>query len=295
MLRNLCFDVGGMSTKVALFENCEIIKRDKIEYGKLINSMELLEKIIFYIENFIDLKSLNNISIASPGVVDVNSGWITGLSAIADNDKINMKKELQKKFNKKVFIENDAKCAALAEINVGNGKKYQNLFLFVIGTGIGGAVIINKKIYKGSKLAAGEFGCVLEKLDKNEFHNGSHYGGMYNLEYKYKNISGKAKSGKEIYNLYAKDELCKNLINEQIFQIAKLIINTNFVLDADAVLVGGAISANDLFIDLLNKKLTELYFLSGMQKNIVLDRCKFTNDANIIGANQLEVAIDKVS
>ncbi|WP_422397542.1 ROK family protein [Spiroplasma endosymbiont of Labia minor] len=64
------------------------------------------------------------------------------------------------------FIENDANCAAIAELISGNAKFCSNGFLFIMGTGIGGAVIINNKLYKGINFAPGDFGYSINNIEK---------------------------------------------------------------------------------------------------------------------------------
>jgi len=255
---NLCFDIGGMSTKVALIEKNVILKKEVIKYNQLINAKDLLKKLFLYIENLCENKNINNISIAAPGIIDVKTGEIRGISAITDINKVNFKKAFESRFNIKTFIENDSKCAALAELLNGNGECCINAFIIVVGTGIGGAIIINKKIFKGSNNSAGEIGYFLEEIVENKYYNGSNLSGMYSLEQNYKLATNNHKSGKEIYDSYSIDKDAKEIIDKQIFHLAKLILNTSFVLGVDTVLVGGAVSANKLFVELLTKKVGEL-------------------------------------
>jgi predicted NBD/HSP70 family sugar kinase len=72
--------------------------------------------------------------------------------------------ELIKKTNNlDVYIENDAKCAALAELWLGQAKEYKDEIVVVIGSGIGGAIVKGRKIHYGKNLHRGEFGYMLIK------------------------------------------------------------------------------------------------------------------------------------
>ena len=64
-------------------------------------------------------------------------------------------------FGVPVSVENDANCAALAEVWLGAARDVQNALFIVIGSGIGGAVIVNRQLFKGKNLFGGEFGYML--------------------------------------------------------------------------------------------------------------------------------------
>ncbi|WP_338983894.1 ROK family protein [Spiroplasma endosymbiont of Othius punctulatus] len=286
---NLCFDLGGTSTKVAFFKNEKIVKKETIEYNQSgnIESKELLKKLVEYIESINDFEMIDNICISSSGLVDSETGNIGGLSAIKNLSKINFINEFKKRFKKPVYIENDGKCATLAEITQGNGVGSKNLFILVLGTGIGGGIVIDGKIHKGSNLIAGDVGYFFQHNYNGKYTNLSEVAGMYFLTNKYEQISNTSKSGKEIYDCYLIDKVAKEIIDKQILNLARAILNVSFTIDVDKVLIGGAISANELFLKLLNKKVSELYAGSGMIQNFKIDKCKFLNDSNLIGANQL--------
>ena len=98
------------------------------------------------------------IGIGSPGVVDWESGIVKYPPNFADWSEINLEKEFSKKFSLPVKVENDANVAALAEAKYGSGKEKKNFIFIVWGTGIGGGIIIDEKIYRGRKGGAGEIG-----------------------------------------------------------------------------------------------------------------------------------------
>ncbi len=75
-------------------------------------------------------------------------------------EKVNLGKLIEKEFNKKVYVENDANAAAIGELIFGVGKKYDSFIMVTLGTGVGGGIIIDKKIYRGEFGAAGEIGHV---------------------------------------------------------------------------------------------------------------------------------------
>src|ERR1700690_1201248 len=100
------------------------------------------------------------IGIGSPGVVVVEDGSVHYPPNFSDWREVQVTRPIRNMFSLPVFIENDANCAAIAEAKYGAGAKYKN-FLFVIwGTGVGGGIILDKKIYRGPYGGAGEVGHV---------------------------------------------------------------------------------------------------------------------------------------
>ena len=105
---------------------------------------------------FINWKTISGIGIGSPGVVQ--DGKVKYPPNFKNWKIVDLKNEIKKKFKAAVEVDNDANCAGLAELKFGYGKKIKNFIFLTLGTGIGGAVVINDKIYKGEQCGAGEFG-----------------------------------------------------------------------------------------------------------------------------------------
>ncbi|MFR7444616.1 MAG: ROK family protein [Sellimonas intestinalis] len=93
--------------------------------------------------------------------MNVSTGVIGGRSAVLCIHGLSWTEELTRRFQVPSSIENDANCAAMAEVTFGNARGYKNLAFVVCGTGIGGAVVIDGKICCGANLYGGEFGCMV--------------------------------------------------------------------------------------------------------------------------------------
>lgn len=104
-------------------------------------------------------KSVDYIGVGSPGSVDIVSGVIQGACPnIPGWVGFQLRDRLSDQLNLKVMVDNDANCAALAEHRYGAGRDYHNIICLTIGTGIGGGLIINDRIFRGSDFSAGEIG-----------------------------------------------------------------------------------------------------------------------------------------
>ena len=100
------------------------------------------------------------IGIGSPGVVMIEDGSVHYPPNFSDWKEVLVTKAIRKVFPFPVFIENDANCAAIAEAKHGAGKEFKNFLFIIWGTGVGGGIIIDKKIYRGPYGGAGEIGHV---------------------------------------------------------------------------------------------------------------------------------------
>ncbi len=106
----------------------------------------------------LSIKDMAGIGIGSPGTVDSKNGVIVYTCNI-NFDHAPMREELQKHINLPVYMSNDANCAALGETaDTGAARGFKNVILITLGTGVGGGIIIDGKIYEGDHSAGGEIG-----------------------------------------------------------------------------------------------------------------------------------------
>lgn len=156
-------DLGGMSIKAGVVdETGKLICSDKVptkrerDYTLIIKDMaDLCTEMIA--KAGLTLDDINSIGVGSPGIPDKNNGILISSNNLGFTN-VPIKKELQKYLNLPVYLENDANAAALAESVAGASKDVSHSVLITLGTGIGGGIIIDNKIYSGFNGAASELG-----------------------------------------------------------------------------------------------------------------------------------------
>ena len=156
-------DLGGTNIAMALVdEDCKIVARAKVPTNaartdvEIVDDMGKLAKQIIADNNLTEA-DIYSIGIGLPGTMDRE----TGVSIYANNLPFRgtpIRQIMNKYVNTKVFIENDANCAALGEAYAGAAKGVEHSLMLTLGTGLGGGIIINKKIYCGFNGAGGEIG-----------------------------------------------------------------------------------------------------------------------------------------
>jgi len=159
-------DAGGTKILAALIDSDnKIISRAKKSTDAKNGANAVIKRIIECIEStLIDSKVKANqlaaIVVGIPGSLNSQKG-IVYLAPNLSWRNINVVNPIKRHFNIPTFIENDANLGALGIHHFGLGKKYENLLGIFVGTGIGGGLILNNKIYRGKSFAAGEIGHIV--------------------------------------------------------------------------------------------------------------------------------------
>lgn len=160
MKKYLCVDVGGSSIKIGLLDETGVIHETK-----KVSVPPTMEDMYQVIEDaFHSYDDIEGVALSMPGAVDSEKGVIGGSSAIDYIHGPHIKEELQNRLHVRVEMENDANCAALAEVWKGAASDVDDCCFIVSGTGIGGAVVKNRRIHKGVHLHGGEFGYMIAEF-----------------------------------------------------------------------------------------------------------------------------------
>lgn len=161
-------DLGGINIAVGLVtDDYKIIAKDSVPTGRyraydeiMYDAAQLINKLLA--ENGMTIADVQGIGLGAPGVPDVHKKVIVAASTFPQVNFSNVQEELYKYFpNVPVYVENDANAAAYGEILAGAAKHVSNAVVITLGTGIGGGVIIDNKIYAGFNHAGSEIGHIV--------------------------------------------------------------------------------------------------------------------------------------
>ena len=249
--QKLCLDIGGYKISSALIDN-KIIKKYTVLTEAEKGKSSVLRNITKAIDKVYD-KRIISINVAAAGPFkDFKKGILDSVNLPLKN--FNLKKFLYKKYKKNVKIDNDAKCFALGEAVFGAGKKYDNILGITLGTGIGGGIIINKKIYHGRGNAS-EIGHMIMNF-RNDIET----------------IFQKLKSNGEIrsYKMLG-------------YYLGHAIVNYIHILDPDIIIIGGGISKH---FNEFEKEMNSI-----VRKKCMFEPCKIVKaklkDSALLGASLL--------
>ncbi|MFC5733511.1 ROK family protein [Cytobacillus gottheilii] len=279
------FDIGGTEVKYAMLS----MDGDFLHRGSFLterdNGQLILNQMLDVLSQY---KELTGIAISAPGFVNAYTGFIEKGGAITDFDGFNMKDYLEEKTGLPVTVENDVNCVALAEKWQGKAKKLEHFLCLTIGTGIGGAMVLDNKLYRGASFAAGEFGYMIThglqggSIDKSTL---SSTASVYGLRKRYADIKGismKDITGVEIFE--AADQGDEDAISEiESFydHLSTGLYNLYFMFNPEKILIGGGISSRT---ELLEEVRQRVYKLNDYIDGNIIDICHFKNEAGLIGA-----------
>ncbi len=284
----MVFDIGGTFIKYAVMDD----SARKLRSGKLTTPKDGIDNFLMKLKEIVEENSddfsLQGIAVSSPGAVNVKSGFIGGASAIPYIHGVNMIGLIEEKTGLRTAIENDANCAALAEGWLGAAKAADYYICIVVGTGIGGSIVLNQSILRGASLHGGEFGCMIMSAPLQDLQNTWSLVASTNALVKEvkrrKQLEEGTFNGEDVFRLAEEgDTIALECLSDFYKRLAIGIYNLQYALDPEKILIGGGISSRPEVIDGINRELIGLRNdVSTLQ--IEVEACLFGNDANLVGA-----------
>jgi len=156
-------DIGGTKLAAGLFDlNLKEISFIKCDTEAFRGGQVVVENCKAIVHQVLEKSGISrdrvaSIGISSPGPLDTHTGIVTYVETIGWKN-VPIRSIMEEEFNVSVVLENDANAAALAENVRGAGEGTKNMIYITVSTGVGSGIILEKKLYRGSHDAAGEFG-----------------------------------------------------------------------------------------------------------------------------------------
>lgn len=288
-------DLGGSHIAIGLVDEQykiikkqekRIINKEKIDIKKYIE-----DYIIENVKQFINEYSISEVGLAVPGTVN-NNTIIKSVNLGIENYKIIDK--LQTEINLPIIMKNDAKCAALAESKIGAIKQFTRSIFLTLGTGIGGAVIINGQLLDTGNMPGCEIGhMIIEKngLQCNCGKKGcfEKYASMKALKNNLRKALGVDENvrGAQLLEIIKKDDniIVKKIVEEFIDNLSVGISNLINIFEPEAIGIGGSfIYFSEVLLDKLKKNIIRKNYLFNKRKEIIILPAQLGNDAGIIGS-----------
>ena len=290
-MKLLVFDVGGTEIKYAIVEDALTIT----EKGSLPTPADGFDRFLDLIDSVYRsyADSVEGIAMALPGPVDVQRGEVGNCGAMKYPHPKEVAALLEERCGCPVVLENDGKAAALAEHHYGSLQGCTNAAVFLIGTGVGGGLILNGEILRGIHHTAGEFSFLNTEASSYRDYGqilGNSCSTAYLLnQYRVRSGTGETADGIGFFRRLPEDPHAKEALNDLCANIAVQIYNLSILLDLEKVAIGGGISQQTIVIDTIKAKFEEVRRDSFTGKirfpiHTEIVPCVFRNDANLIGA-----------
>ena len=274
-------DLGGTKTEGILIDDeGKELARNRIKTEKTYEGT--ISGIISIVEKFeTDFGISETVGIGMPGAVSSESALVKNANSIWLNGKP-FKKDLEKKIERKVNLENDANCFALSEAVDGAGKGYPVVFGVIIGTGTGGGISVNQKVLAGKNNIAGEWGhvglpnrsdnekkyvkqCYCEKNGCMETYvSGPGFANCFNLKH---NTDYDSHAILEEFNNNEKRAI--EALDNYVDHLARGLSLVCNILDPDIIVLGGGMSNISYIYDHINTSLKKYIFSDTFNTKVV--------------------------
>ena len=289
-MRNyLTVDIGGTEIKFAVLNSAgNIIKKSKITTKQ--KKEQFLSDVDQIVKKHID--EVKGIAFCSPGKIENTKIRFGGSLPFLDG--IDFAEIYGRKFHIPVAVINDGKASVLAENWLGSLKDETNCAAITLGTGVGGGIIINGHLLRGTHYQAGELSFMISNLSLPKDMQGAL--GVNGSAVKFvKAVNQKVNYQDENDGLHAFEVIKEGvpeavaIFHDYCFKIAVLILNMQTVVDINKVAIGGGISAQPLLINGINKaydKLVNEYnpiIGSTLTKPSIVS-AHFRNESNLYGS-----------
>ena len=272
-------DIGGTGIKFAA-----ISKEGEILEKKDLATPDNLGDLLAWLDSCLSHREYQGIAMSVPGAVDRETGIIGGISAVPYIHGFSWYDKLAS-YGLPIHLENDANCVGLSELLA--HPELENAACVVVGTGIGGAMILNGGLHRGKHHLGGEFGYMLLSEPAETLGNWSLLASTGSLVRSVQASTGSQDwNGKKIYEAAAAgDKICQAAIEQMNRNLAKGLLNIQYLFDPDVISLGGSISQNPDFIQGIRSAIA--YYVDRYEEYSVVPEilaCTYQGEANLYGA-----------
>ena len=303
-------DLGGTSIKVGLVDSKgKIVKKVSVDSCASKGPEAVIEQIVKGIKSVTKKNDkILGIGIGSPGAVKLKKGTVENPPNFPNWGKVHLGKAIKEKFDCDVYVENDANAAAIGELIYGAGRKIENFIMITLGTGVGGGIIINKKIYRGETGGAGEIGHVTIDYEGPQCKCGSfgciesYLGNNYLIDRVKKQLQDRRDSlliklANNDLNLLTPqlihqaaedgDDFARSIIVDCGSKLGYVLASAVNILDITTVFIGGGVAGfGQILFDSVELSLKERV-IKPFRERIIVKPAKLKNNAGIKGASAL--------
>lgn len=303
-------DLGGTNIAAGLVsEDGKIIAKKSVKTGSDRPFKDIIKDMAGCVlsvieENGVTLDEIISVGIGTPGSVDSENGVLIYANNFSEKENIKMREMLQSYIDKPVYMTNDANAAALGEVVAGAAKGYNNAIVITLGTGVGGGVIINGKLYEGQYSAGAELGHIMLMHGGEPCSCGRHgcweaYASATALirqtkramkenpdSYMNKIASLDKVSGRTAFTAAKEgDEAGKKVVEKYIEYIGEGLVDIINIFRPEILIIGGGIcNEGEYLLRPLREFLRKYSYGGDLHPEQKLATAALGNDAGIIGA-----------
>ncbi len=305
-------DIGGMSIKIGLVDDEGVIL-EQVRFKTAKSSKQCIADMVtninaLLVNNDLTANDLRGIGVGCPGAVSRETGVVIFLPNLGWED-VQLAKELKKHFNLPIILSNDANVACLGETIYGAAKDYSIVAMFTLGTGVGGGIVINNKLFEGGwsrgaelghmtlyldgePCSCGRVGCIEKYVSATALMEQTRKAMLENQDSKmWEFVNGDINKvdGRTAFECSKLgDQAATKVVDTYVMYLGESILNMLNIFRPEAFILGGGVSAQGKYLNDKLKAYCEKfdYGYKNAPRTEILT-ATLGNDAGIIGAAAL--------
>ena len=288
MTEYLTVDVGGTDIKYGVMTANGHLKESKKQ-----STPDNLAEFTQLIQSLIDqyYEQVCGYAFSVPGKIDTKTETIYFGGALTYLDGFCVESELET-YGKRISVQNDGKAAALAELWLGNLKGIDNGVAMILGTGVGGGIILDGQLRIGPHFQAGEFSFMSSDYSADDYSCAGFTSSAVGMVERINTMLGNDNitDGKAAFEaIHGGNKQAISIFEDYCYVIANQILSIQGILDVKRFVIGGGISAQKILVEEINRQFNTIIKSNpilevNIPKDIEIMATKFGNDANLYGA-----------
>lgn len=286
-MRIAALDIGGTSIKSGIWTGglAQEVREQDTDAKK--GAEKVIEKAKEILHSY---GSFDAIGISTAGQVNSKEGFIRYANEnIPGYTGMKVREILEREFQVPVAVENDVNAAAIGEGQFGAGKDMEDFLCITYGTGVGGAIVFGKEVYRGVCFSAGEFGGLLvhpEARTEGDLFSGCYerYASATALVARARLLDENLTDGRKIFSRIHEPEV-KLIVDQWIDEIVWGLISVIHIFNPACVILGGGVMAQPYILAQVQERTQKQIMPSFAQ--VQLRRAEMGNQAGLLGAAYL--------
>lgn len=284
-MRIAVLDIGGTSIKSGLWNGQELVdvREQNTEAKK--GAAHVVSRILEILKTY---RPFDGVGISTAGQVNSEEGYIRYANEnIPGYTGTRLKDIVASEFGTPVAVENDVNAAALGEAAWGAGKDHDDFLCLTYGTGVGGAIIIGKKIYSGSMFSAGEFGGIM--VHPEDCVKGQPFSGCYEKYASATALVAEAlkqddtlTNGRQIFSRFQEPKV-REIVDRWIDEIVHGLVTVIHIFNPSCVILGGGVMEQPYILGQVRERTADRIMDSF--RGVELKTAALGNRAGLMGAS----------
>lgn len=294
-MKVMVLDIGGTCVKSAVYQEGDLLDVRESPSEARFGGRYLMEKAEDIISSYRTQYEFERIGISTTGQVDPMEGRILYANQnVPDYTGTRVREQMEAAFGMPVTVENDVNAAGIGEAVFGAGIGQRHFICMTIGTGIGGAVFLDGRLYRGSSFSAGEFGAMVmypgQRDASRDMFSGCYekFASTTALVERVRRFCPQITDGRAVF-AHLDDGAVREIVDDWIGEIVNGIVTLIHIFNPAALIIGGGVTEQDYVFSAVRERVRRE--IIPVFRNVVIRKAVLGNMAGMYGVGALAEGI----